>query len=155
MFWVSLKSKRSRAVLALGAAALAAVLPAGEALAQSMVVRSTGPSAGQYPAGRKLAVNSKITLKANDQVTVLDANGTRVLSGPGTYTLDSAVSRDQAGNTQIASLLATGGPPRRARTGATRGAGVVETVQRSPNLWFVDAGKSGKFCVAEPSRLLI
>ena len=68
---------------ALGAALLFGI--GGTAMAQNMIVRSTGPSASSYPAGKKMANDAKITLKAQDQVTILTEAGTRVLKGPGTY----------------------------------------------------------------------
>ena len=58
-----------------GKAALAAALLAGigsTAMAQNMVVRSTGPSASSFPAGKKLANNSRITLKNLDRITILE-----------------------------------------------------------------------------------
>lgn len=155
MFSVDRKSVLHRA-LALGAVLGLGVAVSGTAMAQSMVVRSAGPSAAQYPAGKKLPANTKVVLKASDRVTVLDKAGTRVLSGPGTFTLDGAVKRDQTQSTQIASLLSTSGGASRTRTGAVRGAPseAKPSVPRSPNLWFIDASQSGKFCVAEPNRLL-
>lgn len=155
MFSVERKSVLHRA-LAFGAVLTLGIAASGAAMAQSMVVRSAGPSAAQYPAGKKLAANTKVALKAGDKVTVLDKAGTRVLSGPGTFTLDGTVKRDQTQSTQIASLLSTSGPATRSRTGAVRGAPAKVAVAgpRSPNLWFIDASKAGKFCVAEPNRLL-
>lgn len=155
MFSVDRKSVLHRA-LALGAVLGLGVAVSGAAMAQSMVVRSAGPSAAQYPAGKKLPANTKVVLKASDRVTVLDKAGTRVLSGPGTFTLDGAVKRDQTQSTQIASLLSTSGGASRSRTGAVRGAPAAAkpAAPRSPNLWFIDSAQSGKFCVAEPSRLL-
>ncbi len=155
MFSVERKSVLRRA-LALGAVFTLGTLASTGAMAQSMVVRSVGPSAAQYPAGKKLPANTKVVLKASDKVTVLDKAGTRVLSGPGTFTLDGTVKRDQTQSTQIASLLSTGGPATRSRTGAVRGAPakVAPASPRSPNLWFIDASQSGKFCVAEPARLM-
>ncbi|PXW71285.1 hypothetical protein C7451_11331 [Blastomonas natatoria] len=155
MFSVERKSVLRRA-LALGAVFTLGLGASGAAVAQSMVVRSVGPSAAQYPAGKKLPANTKIVLKASDKVTVLDKAGTRVLSGPGSFTLDGAVKRDQTQSTQIASLLSTGGPATRSRTGAVRGAPakVAPATPRSPSLWFIDASQSGKFCVAEPARLM-
>lgn len=155
MFSVDTKSAFRRA-LACGAVLTLGVTASGTAMAQSMIVRSSGPSAAQYPAGKKLAANSKVVLKSSDRVTVLDKAGTRVLSGPGTFTLDGAVNRDQSQSNQIASLLSTTGGSSRTRTGAVRGAPAKPkpAVPRSPNLWFIDASQSGKFCVAEPSRLL-
>ncbi len=155
MFSVDRKSVLHRA-LAFGAVLTLGMAASGAAMAQSMVVRSAGPSAAQYPAGKKLPANTKIVLKASDKVTVLDKAGTRVLSGPGTFTLDGTVKRDQTQSTQIASLLATGGPATRSRTGAVRGAPakVAPASPRSPSLWFIDASHAGKFCVAEPARLM-
>lgn len=155
MFSVDMKSKLRRA-LALGAVVCFGTIASSAAVAQSMVVRSAGPSAAQYPAGKKLPANTKVVLKASDRVTVLDKAGTRVLSGPGTFTLDGTVKRDQTQSTQIASLLSTTGPASRSRTGAVRGAPakVAPAGPRSPNLWFIEAGQAGKFCVAEPSRLM-
>lgn len=157
MFSVERKSVLRRA-LAFGAVFSLGMAASGAAMAQSMVVRSVGPSAAQYPAGKKLPANTKLVLKASDKVTVLDKAGTRVLSGPGSFTLDGTVKRDQTQSTQIASLLATGGPATRSRTGAVRGAPAkapAPTNARSPNLWFIDAAsQSGKFCVAEPARLM-
>ncbi|MEZ5707871.1 MAG: hypothetical protein R3E02_00610 [Blastomonas sp.] len=127
----------------------------GSAMAQSMVVRSTGPSASQYPAGKKLPANAKISLKSGDRVTVLDKNGTRVLAGPKDYTLDGAVSRDGTASTQIAGLLQSSGT-RRQRTGATRSAASgTPASTRSPNLWYVDVTRSGKHCVASSDKLIV
>lgn len=155
MFSVDRKSVLHRA-LAWSAVVTLGVAASGTAMAQSMVVRSAGPSAAQYPAGKKLPANTKVVLKASDRVTVLDKAGTRVLSGPGTFTLDGAVKRDQTQSTQIASLLSTSGGASRTRTGAVRGAPAAAkpAIPRSPNLWFIDSAQSGKFCVAEPNRLL-
>ena len=61
-------SDRKQAVRALLAGAVAAGFgfPAGAAQAQSVVVRSTGPSVATYPQGKKLAANSRVTLKAGE-----------------------------------------------------------------------------------------
>lgn len=151
------KTSGLRRALALGAVIGLGMVASTVAMAQSMVVRSTGPSAALYPAGKKLSANTKVVLKASDRVTVLDKAGTRVLSGPGTFTLDGAVKRDQTQSTQIASLLSTTGPASRSRTGAVRGPAKVASPgsNRSPSLWYIDPSQSGKFCVAEPARLLM
>lgn len=157
MFSVDQTSGLRRA-LALGAVIGLGMVTSNAAMAQSMVVRSAGPSAALYPAGKKLPANTKVALKANDRVTVLDKAGTRVLSGPGTFTLDGTVKRDQTQSNQIASLLSTTGPASRSRTGAVRGAPakvIVPATTRSPSLWYIDPSQSGKFCVAEPARLLL
>jgi hypothetical protein len=140
-----------------GLAALAGMTIAGTALAQSVVVRSTGPSAATYPQGRKLPANATVVLKGGDQVTVLDKAGTRVLAGPGTFTLNGAVNRDANGATALASMMARGGGAR-TRTGAVRGAGAAPVVvgPRGPeNVWYVDVSKGGTYCVADPAALVM
>lgn len=143
--------------------AIAATLLAGAAVgvaqAQTMIVQSTGPSASSYPAGKKLPDGTKIELKANDRVTVLDASGTRVLTGPKTYNLGANAAEGPAGN-KIAGFLRYDG---RKRTGAVRGgtpsAGaaafeVADSPDRpSPNLWFVDTSKPGKYCIVKAEQV--
>ena len=145
-----------KAVLA-GAAAIAGLMLAGSACAQSVVVRSTGPSAATYPQGKKMAANTSVTLRAGDLVTVLDKSGTRVLSGPGTYALNGAVNRDAAGGTALAAMMARGGGAR-TRTGAVRGAlsAPVAAAPTGPeNVWYIDVSKGGTYCVADAATLVL
>lgn len=145
-----------KAVLA-GAAAMAGLMLSGTAAAQSIVVRSTGPSAATYSQGKKLPANSSVTLRAGDHVTVLDKSGTRVLSGPGTFALNGAVNRDAAGGTALAAMMARGGGAR-TRTGAVRGATAapVVTAPAAPeNVWYIDVSKGGTYCVADPATLVL
>lgn len=154
MFWGNGKSMR--AILA-GAGAVCALAMAGTAAAQSVVVRSTGPSAGAYPQGKKLPANTSVVLKAGDHVTVLDKAGTRVLSGPGTFALNGAVNRDQAGGTALAAMM-TRGTAARTRTGAVRGAlsaAPVVAPTGPENVWYVDVSKGGTYCVADPATLVL
>ena len=74
-------------------AALAALLAAGAtaAAANVLVVRSSGPSAASYKAGRSLPDNARITLRQGDTVVVLTGGGTRTFRGPGTFSPSSAV----------------------------------------------------------------
>lgn len=142
----------------LAKAALASALiigVSGTALAQHMVVRSTGPSAASYPAGKKLANNAKVTLKKLDSVTILGKSGTRVLKGPGTYQLNRASSSSGTA-TRLSSFINNRGSTR-VRTGAVRGAGDVSgpVTPKNPNLWFLDVTKGGKFCVANPKTLVL
>ncbi|MFM2302580.1 MAG: hypothetical protein RLZZ84_2316, partial [Pseudomonadota bacterium] len=65
MFWGNGKSMRA---FVAGAMAVSAVAIAGTASAQSVVVRSTGPSASTYPQGKKLPANTSVVLKAGDHV---------------------------------------------------------------------------------------
>jgi hypothetical protein len=149
-------SARKRAVQA---AALAAAigLSSAAAHAQSVVVRSTGPSAASYPQGKKLPANAKVALKPGDRLTVLDKAGTRILSGPGSFTLDGSVSRDAATTSRISGVLASSGA--RTRTGAVRGAPAPARNPNAPNapdnVWYIDVGKGGTYCVANPASLVL
>lgn len=94
--------------------------------ARVVVVRSSGPSAGAHPAGKKLASEAKITLKAGDRIELLTANGLRTLTGPGTF----SVGQPPAG--VLGALLASPAPRR--AVGAVRGgrAPVGVTLQTNP-----------------------
>ncbi|MFN3552503.1 MAG: hypothetical protein ACK4UL_05270 [Novosphingobium meiothermophilum] len=148
--------RRMRAGLA-AAIALAATAIGGQAAAQSVVVRSTGPSAGSYPQGRKLPADATVVLKAGDQVTVLDRAGTRVLAGPGTFILNGAVNRDNSGAVALAAMMTRGGSAR-TRTGAVRGGGdapAAPVVAKPDNVWQIDVSKGGAYCVADPAALVL
>lgn len=134
------------------AALIAATLAtaATPVLAQSLVVRASGPSARTYPAGAKLAQTASLSLKAGDVVTLLDGRGTRTLRGPGTFAANGPVTAGTDDRNTLSSILETK-RVRRARTGAVRG---VETVaQRSPSLWYVDVSQPSTMCVADPGNL--
>lgn len=75
-----------------------------------LVVRSGGPSAAQYPAGRSLKTGEPIRLKAGDTLVLLDSRGTRTLRGPGTFDASPPSSPQTAAAT-----------PARPRLGAVRG----------------------------------
>ncbi|MEO9601430.1 hypothetical protein [Parasphingorhabdus sp.] len=127
----------------------------GAAIAQNMVVRSTGPSASSYPAGKKMANDAKISLRAQDQVTILTKSGTRVLKGPGTFSLAQGSSSTSSASRRLSRFITNRGSSR-ARTGAVRAAGsVAVTTPNNPNLWFLDMTKGGKFCVANPNGLVV
>lgn len=131
------------AALALGAAGL--VTTAAQA---GVVIASSGPSAGQFPKGKKLADTDRITLKAGDSVTVLDAAGTRVISGPGTHRVGG---RGEDKRSTFA-VLTRQRAAQRVRTGAVR-AGTTAGPAMSPNLWFVDVSKSGKMCISDSAAV--
>lgn len=145
----------ARRTLAAGALVLVGLSWSAAAQAQAVVIRSTGPSATAYPAGRKLPAGAAVVLKAGDQVTVIDKAGSRVLSGPGNFKLDSAVNRaDAGGNTALASLLARGAA--RTRTGAVRGDTEVPTeAVRPDNVWYVDVSRGGTVCIADPAQVVL
>lgn len=129
-------------------AALIALCAASTALAGPMVVRSTGPSAKAYPVGKPLTAEAKLALKAGDIVTVLDSGGTRVLKGPGTVAVGGSGAATGSGFAQLVSNTGA----RQARTGATRSA-IGGGPARSPNVWYVDASKSGPHCIVDPETV--
>ncbi len=129
-------------------ASLAAICCAGSAIAGTIVVRSSGPSAKIYPAGKPLADGQKIALKAGDLLVVLDARGTRTLAGAGNYSIGANASAPSAPST-FAALISNSGS-RQVRTGAVRGANVSQT--RVASLWYVDTSKSGTVCLRDLKR---
>lgn len=127
-------------------AAIAALLAAtaGSAAANVLVVRSAGPSARAYPAGRSLPDNARIPLQAGDVLVVLTAAGTRTFRGPGTFSPGAAA---RAGTRTVAAA-----DGRRARVGAVRNAGIVP---RGPTIWHVDITQGGTFCLASASNVML
>ena len=129
-------------------AALSALLASATTAtaADILVVRSSGPSARSYPPARRLPENARIALKAGDQLMLLDARGTRLLRGPGTF------SASGSAGPQIASAQPVQ-TDRRARIGAVRGVEGGEL--RPPSLWQVDMTRSGNVCVADPAAIAL
>jgi hypothetical protein len=137
--------------------ALAALGWSSAALAQAMVVRSTGPSATKYPVGKKFAANERVTLVAGDQLVLIDKGKTRTLARPGTHNASSGVEANQTLTSTVTRMIARDGAMR-SRGGFTRGPGETAgtaTEVRAPNLWLIDARHGGNFCVADPARLLV
>lgn len=129
--------KQRLCALALAGAAFA--LP-GAAMA-GVVVKSTGPSATRYPVGSKVDDNATITLKAGDVITVLTAQGTRVIKGAGTFRVGD---RPKVAADRFASLTRKRAATR-VRTGAVRGE--TEGNPTNPSLWYVDVTRSGPVCL--------
>ena len=137
------------------AVAVAALTVAGTAAAQSMVIRSTGPSAAKYPAGAKLKAADKLTLVAGDKIVLMQAGKTRTLSGPGTFGASGTVQASQSMSGTVTRMLAKG-PTMRSRGGFSRGEpNDVAADARAPNLWLLDYREGGTFCVADPATLLL
>jgi hypothetical protein len=125
--------------------AAALLATAGAAWADILVVRSSGPSARSFPPGKRLPESARISLRASDQLVVLDGRGTRIIRGPGTFTAGAPA----------AGRIASAAPivQRRARIGAVRG---VETGElRPPSIWHVDVARSSNFCVADASKVTL
>ena len=113
------------------------------AIAGTIVVRATGPSAGLFPPGKAITAAS-LTLRPGDTIVLLDAKGTRTLSGAGVHSIsggNAAVAPSALG-----ALIRSSGA-RQVRTGAVRGA--LAGPAKSPNLWYVDASRGGTVCVAD------
>ena len=125
---------------------LAIAFGAVAAEAAVLVVRSSGPSAKAFPAGKAVPENQVINLKANDVVILLDSRGTRTLRGPGKFTATASAS-----NAATSSLAALTGQNanRRSRVGAVRRPPTGATAGR--NVWQADLGRSGNICVANPA----
>jgi len=137
------------------AAAIVAIAVTGTAAAQSMVVRSTGPSASKYPTGTKLKSTDKLTLASGDKVVLMQAGKTRTLSGPGTFGASGTIQANQSMGATVTRMLSSG-PTMRSRGGFSRGAEEAAPVDlRAPNLWLLDYREGGTFCVADPSRLTL
>lgn len=135
MFSISIKARLGALALAGAALALPAAAMAG------VVVKSTGPSATRYPVGSKVDDNATITLKAGDVITVLTAQGTRVIKGAGTFRIGD---RPQVAADRFASLTRKRAATR-VRTGAVRGE--TEGNPTNPSLWYVDVTRSGTVCL--------
>ena len=128
------------------------------AQAQSLVVRSTGPSATQFPIGRVLASNASVTLGDRDRLMVLDKSGSRILMGPGSFTLDGKVTHDQDALIRMRKLLDYDGPHRIRMSGGVRGGAAAtgnnfEKVPRS--IWSVDVSKGGTYCAVKGAPLTL
>jgi len=139
------------------AAALAVMAGTGisaAALAQAVVVSSTGPSRASYPAGKRLAQGVTVTLQAGDRVTIIDRAGSRVLSGPRSVVIDGAVNRDSTVAVQLGRSLSKPQPVRRA--GAVRGPGDPPPAEPlPPTVWLADTGLNGRVCVLQGSDLYL
>jgi hypothetical protein len=133
------------------AVGLGSIVSVASLKAEPIVIKYEGRNGESYKPGKKLAPNAKISLKAGEILTVLDERGTRILRGPGTFSSSSSAA-STVSNTSLAALIKTSSV-RRARTGAVRGEAVPTQQGGSPNLWFVDVGKSGKICVADFENL--
>lgn len=142
-------------------AALAVALGAGfsvSAAADSMVVRSTGPSAAKYPIGKKFKPGERVTLVAGDRLVLMEKGTTRTLAKPGTVPATGPVQISQNMSTTVTRMISKGGTGR-SRGGFTRGPGDAPAIaaadMRAPNMWLLDYRQGGTFCVADPATLLL
>jgi hypothetical protein len=144
--------KESLTPVALMATLLTIGLPTA-ASAQLLVIKSGGPSAATYPPGKKLTLDTKISLKAGDIVTVIDNKGTRTLRGPGTFSGGLAAGSQPAGRASLAALVATRNG-RVARGGVVRGDnGQLSGGGRNPMLWSVNIAGGPSVCVPSTTNV--
>ena len=121
---------------------------AAAALAGTIVIRSSGPSAKAYPTGKPLAEGQRVTLKNGDTLVLLDGRGTRTLTGAGSFDVGAAAS-GPATASAFAALIGNAGT-RQVRTGAVRGNGTGRP--RVASLWHIDTSKSGTVCLNDMNR---
>lgn len=136
---------RKRWVLAVLVASAGALAPA--TVMAGVVVSASGPSAANFPVGKKIGDSERIVLRAGDTLTVLDANGTRVLRGAGTYSLDQQSGPSQRGTFAALTQRRTAS---QVRTGAVRG---PDDPVAPPSLWYIDVGHPGTVCVVGADRV--
>jgi hypothetical protein len=120
------------------------LVTASAAAADILVVRSVGPSAKGFAPGKRIPQGTRISLKANDRLDVLDGRGTRTLRGPGSFVAGAATGA-------TASARPVSG--QRARIGAVRGIEGGEL--RPPSIWHIDVTKSSTICIAQPTGLTL
>ncbi len=151
---MSFPDLRMRRSSLFAAAAVMTVAVVGTAAAQSMVVRSTGPSASKYPTGAKLKSTDKLTLVSGDKVVLMRGARPQRCRGPGTFGASGTVQASQSMSGTVTRMLAKG-PTTRSRGGFSRGANDPIPVDvRAPNLWLLDYREAGTFCVADPATLM-
>lgn len=134
MSWVSVALHRCRLLV------LTSSLLAWAPLSAGVVVNSTGPSAEKFPVGKKLPATERVTLRQGDVITVLDATGTRVLRGAGTYRVGGQGEEKRS----TFAVLTRHRAAQRVRTGAVRSG---PENNQPPNLWYVNVRTGGDVCV--------
>lgn len=135
---------------------VAALLLANGAQAQSIVVRSTGPSAPGHPKGQRLSQGATVTLRAGDIVTILDQVGTRVLRGPGSFRVDGTVVRDNGLAVRLSRSLGDPAALRATlRAGAVRGVGSTAATTAPDTIWLADVDAGGNVCVPKGSAVYL
>ena len=127
------------------------LLLAGSALAQVVVLESSGPTAADFPAGAMLPASRVLVLKAGDRLRVMDATGVRIINGPRTV---AAGEFSPGARATLRALFDEGRTPK-PRFAATRspGHGGSEPALQplAPGLWQLNVTAGGDFCVvAQP-----
>ena len=149
-----------RMALALSAIALiggGGLALSAEAFAQATIVRSSGPSAAKHKVGKKVPRGGTIVLSANDSVTVLGKAGTRVLRGPGEFTIGEGGAARGERNEKLLAYITRSGNLNRVTAGAVRGEpdSSQEGALPAPSVWFLELDSAGPFCHVKDKRVII
>ena len=155
MLWVP-----NKAILRRGLVAALLLTGAASAAANVLVVRSAGPSARAYPAGRSLPDNARITLRADDTFVVLAGGGTRTFRGPGTFSPTAAVQAGRRGRRRATAAAPASAPcaapawSRGARPSgmstSPRAAPSASPAARNVMLWRPDASAPTRLTITGP-----
>lgn len=116
------------------------------ALANSLVVGASGPSAARYKVGSRLPSGEQVRLAAGDQLSIIDNGAMRTLRGPGSYRVGATAV--PAAKRSLLKTLMRDGSTRRARPGAVRGPPPVDLPVSAGrrNLWHVDGERDTVAC---------
>lgn len=125
--------------------ALAATTTASQAMAEILILRSSGPIAQRLRAGAMLPEVRPIRLGANDTLDLLSDTGTWSWRGPGDFPNAMGVARTAS------AIVAP--DRRRTRVGAVRSVGGEPTAR--PNIWMVDVAEPGAVCVMDTGAPLL
>jgi len=133
-------------VLSILCASSIALLLAGAAVAQVVVLSAQGPSSAAFPQGSVLPTNKVITLKAGDRLELLDGAGSHVITGPANVV---AGHMDKGSEARLMDIFLKS---QQARPGiaATRGFTLQpsDAPSTGARLWQVDTTDGGSFCFA-------
>lgn len=109
---------------------------ASAATGQGVVVGARGPAADRFPIGTIIVPGTPLKLRPGDILTVVDANGTRILEG--------GKGNEKRGDGQQRGV--TLGGEGSAAAGVSRG--VTASARPSPpNLWDIDFERGGTWCI--------
>jgi hypothetical protein len=130
---------------------------ASAASPQIVVLSARGPSAGAYPQGAVLAPTRVISLKAGDQLEILDAAGSHVINGPASLTAGQVATGSKAGLQDIFRRANASRPGIAAVRGFSLDDGKTPPAQDAPPLWRLDVSAwqedepmdSHNFCVMQ------
>lgn len=119
--------------------ALAATTTASQALADILILRSSGPISQRLRPGAMLPDVRPIRLGENDTLNLMSDTATWTWRGPGDFPNAGGVARTAS------AIVAP--DRRRTRVGAVRSVGGAATAR--PNIWMVDVAQPGTVCVLD------